>query len=71
MATKEARNRANRNYYKRHKLRAQYVASRSQARGFVEAVDKKAGYRDFDDYLDDLIDLRNRLDRRIKEEQAR
>lgn len=71
MATKEARNRANRNYYDKHKLAVQYVNSRSQARGFVEATGKKAGYRYFDSYLADLKDLRVRLDRRIKEEEGK
>lgn len=69
MATREARNRANRNYYDKHKLAVQYGNSRSQARGFIEATGKKAGYRYFDSYLADLKDLRVRLDRRIKEEE--
>lgn len=71
MSTKEARNRANRNYYDRHKLAVQYGNSRSQARGFIEATGKKAGYRYFDSYLADLKDLRIRLDRRIKEEEGK
>lgn len=71
MATREARNRANRNYYDKHKLAVQYGNSRSQARGFVEATGKKAGYRQFDSYLADLKDLQDRLNRRIKEEEGK